>query len=56
MHQFLDFESYPTWAQAHLKSIQVTSGDKDDIKPGDKLKVSLNGMSFSPVVKVSRKI
>jgi len=50
---FLDFESYPTWAKAHVKYIQVTSGDKDDIKPGDKLRISTTSVSFSSLVKTN---
>ncbi|MCJ1404386.1 hypothetical protein MMC11_007611 [Xylographa trunciseda] len=49
----LDFDSYPEWAKAHIKSIQLASGDTDEIKPGDKLKVSLTGMSFSSKVKTN---
>lgn len=49
---FMDFDSYPTWAKTHIRTIEVTSGDKSDIKPGDTLKFTLPGATFSPVVKV----
>ena len=49
---FMDFDSYPTWTKTHIQTIGVIKGDKNDIKPGDTLKVVLPGTTFSPVVQV----
>ncbi|KAI9719966.1 MAG: hypothetical protein M1828_006004 [Chrysothrix sp. TS-e1954] len=51
--QFFDFEKYEAWAKKHLIGVAVTSGDKTDLKPGDKLKVSLTGISFPATVVVN---
>lgn len=49
---FLDFDSYPGWSKQFIKSITVVSGDKAALKPGDRLKVVLPGMTFSPTILV----
>ena len=53
IEQFLDWSRYPEWAGAHIKSIEVASRKEEGtIQAGDKLKVALKGMTFSPVVLV----
>ena len=47
--QFVDFARYSEWSPRHIKSIERPAG-KTIIEPGDKLKVTLEGTSFSPVV------
>ncbi|KAI9753351.1 MAG: hypothetical protein M4579_005209 [Chaenotheca gracillima] len=46
---FLDFGKMPEWTQGFIRSITPVV-PKDPIEKGDKLNVTLQGASFSPVV------
>lgn len=55
----LDFPSYPQWASAHIRSIEIVDNktsstiNTDGPPVGSKLKVVLKSMTFNPVVVVS---
>ena len=52
--QFLDFARLAEWHSAHIRSIEIATPHKKaaDLQKGDKLRVVLKGMSFSPTVLV----
>jgi hypothetical protein len=51
--QFLDWARYSEWNPRHIKTIEATPPKPvEEVRPGDKLKVQLEGMAFSPVVLV----
>jgi hypothetical protein len=51
--QFFDFPRYKQWCKWTIDPVE--SGKKaSELKPNDGVKVNLDGMAFSPVVKVSR--
>jgi hypothetical protein len=54
--QFLDFPRIPQWTQGFIRSITPQTPNKSatSLEAGDKLTVQLEGMSFAPVVLVSR--
>jgi hypothetical protein len=54
--QFLDFPRIPQWTQGFIRSISPQTPNKPatSLAAGDKLNVQLEGMSFAPVVLVSR--
>ncbi|OCT46217.1 hypothetical protein CLCR_01358 [Cladophialophora carrionii] len=50
---FSDFPRYKEWCKWTIEP--VASGKKaSDLRTNDRIKVNLDGMAFSPVVKVSR--
>ena len=49
--QLLDFAKMPEWTQGFIRSIEPAV-KKNTIEEGDKLNVTLEGASFSPVVLV----
>lgn len=51
--QFLDFASFPQWSHKAFQSVEVLEGDRNNLKAGDKLKVTLPSMKFPSTVIVS---
>lgn len=52
--QFLDFNSYPAWSKAFIKSIETSRNNTRELQADDKLTVKFTSMTINPIVTMNK--